>query len=391
MNNILKCCGYNEQDISIVRGEGDLIFDDKGRGYVDFEAGVWSASLGHAHPRVNAVIKAQADRIMHLGYQYRSPVVEEAAARVLDAVGIKEGKCIFLASGSESVEFGVQCIRRLRQQPQLLSLAGAYLAAYGSAGKRSAEEWYFIDWSGCTSCVRDKCGTDCSIFREIPFERIGGLVFEPGNTSGLVKLPPLKLVKALEAGVRKQGGLIMANEVTTGFGRTGKWFGYEHYELQPDIVSMGKSIGSGYPVSAVALKAETAYGLEQTGFRYAQSHQNDALGCAVAMEVIKVIKEEGMIERSAEIGCGFRDKLEQLAQVHDCIREVRGRGLMLALEFMEDKKQSLAWLHDRLFEEGFLTGYNITGNLLRFYPPLVIRESSIDGLLTKLDLLLEVS
>lgn len=389
MNNILKCCGYSEQDISIVRGEGEILYDEKGRGYIDFEAGVWSTALGHGHPRVNAAIKAQLDRIMHLGYQYRSPVVEEAAARVLDAVGINEGKCIFLASGSESVEFGVQCIRRLRQQPLLLSLTGAYLAAYGSAGKRSVEEWYFLDWSGCTSCVRDKCGTDCSIFRAIPFERIGGLVFEPGNSSGLVKLPPLKLVKALEAGVRNQGGLIMANEVTTGFGRTGKWFGYEHYELRPDIISMGKSIGSGYPVSAVALKAETAYGLEHIGFKYAQSHQNDALGCAVAAEVIKVIKEEGLIERGSVIGCNFREKLEQLAKAHDCIREVRGRGLMLAVEFKENKELSLVRLHDRLFEEGYLTGYNIAGNLLRFYPALVIRESSIDGLIAKLDLLLK--
>jgi len=389
MNRILNCCGYKEQDVNIVRGQGDCLYDDRGRKYIDFEAGVWSTSLGHCHPRINAVISSQLKQIMHLNYQYRSPIVEEAAAKVLDVAGLPEGKCIFLASGSESVEFGVQNIRRLVQKPLLLSLSGAYLAAYGSAGRRNIEEWYFFDWSGCKACSSGNVCTQCRLFGEIPFDRIGGFVFEPGNTSGQVKLPPLKLVKALQGVVRCNEGIVMANEVTTGFGRTGSWFGYEHYELAPDIIAMGKSIGSGYPVSAVAMKAEVACRLEDSGFRYAQSHQNDAMGCAVAAEVISVMKEEALIGRSAEIGLRFKEKLDRLAREHTRIKEVRGRGLMLALELTDDKDFSLLSLHDRLFQEGFLTGYNISGNLLRFYPALVIGESSIDALITKLDELLE--
>lgn len=389
MLNILKCCGYTEQEVNIIRGQGDCLYDDKGRKYIDFEAGVWSTALGHSHPQVNAAIKGQLDSIMHLGYQYRSPIVEEAAAGVLETVRISEGKCTFLGSGSEAVEFGVQGIRRLVQKPMLLSLAGAYLAAYGSAGRRSPEEWHFFDWGKCRSCEYDECSPDCSLFREIPFERIGGFVFEPGNSSGQVKLPPRKLVKAIEAKIRQQQGIVMANEVTTGFGRTGKWFGYEHYELQPDIIAMGKSMGNGYPVSAVAMKAEVSEGLENRGFKYAQSHQNDALGCAVAMEVIKVIKNEKLIDRSADVGDIFKKRLERLAAHHSCIREVRGRGLMLAVEFGADKDFSLESVHDMLFEGGFLTGYNTAGNLLRFYPALIIRESSIEDMLERLDEILK--
>lgn len=389
MYNILNCCGYKEQDVNIVRGQGDCLYDDKGRKYIDFEAGVWSTSLGHNNPRVSAAIRTQLEQIMHLGYQYRNPIVEEAAALVLDTAGIQEGKCTFLASGSEAVEFGVQIIRRLIQKPLLLSLNGAYLAAYGSAGRRSTGEWYFFDWSSCSCCSDCKSCAECHLFREIPIDSIGGFVFEPGNSSGQVRLPPFKLVKALEEAVRRQGGLVMANEVTTGFGRTGKWFGYEHYELAPDIIAMGKSIGSGYPVSAAAMKTEVAYRLESSGFRYAQSHQNDALGCAVAVEVIKVIKEEGLIVRSDQVGSRFREKLDKLAEKHDCIREIRGRGLMLALELRADKKLNLLELHDKLFLEGCLTGYNIAGNLLRFYPALVIENNSIDCLVEKLELLME--
>jgi acetylornithine/N-succinyldiaminopimelate aminotransferase len=385
MDKILKCCGYNEYEINIIRGQGDCLYDDQDRKYIDFEAGVWSTALGHSHPRVNLAIKRQTDQIIHLGYQYKNPIVEEAAVKVLETVQMSDGKCIFLGSGSESVEFGVQSIRRITQQPLLLSLAGSYLAAYGSAGRRSLEEWYLFDWSRCKDCVLDECSSDCCCFKEIPFERIGGLIFEPGNTSGQVKLPPKKLVKNLESTVREHHGVIMANEVTTGFGRTGKWFGYEHYDLQPDIIAMGKSMGNGYPVSAVAMRADIADRLESGGLRYAQSHQNDALGCAVATEVIKTIKEEDLIERGAEIGAKFKNKLEQLTKRHDCIKEVRGRGLMLAIEFKEDRHFSLPSVHRKLFEEGFLVGYNMTGNLLRFYPALIIKESSVENMIKRLD------
>ncbi|HYF75156.1 MAG TPA: aspartate aminotransferase family protein [Candidatus Nitrosocosmicus sp.] len=388
MDKVLKCNGYNAYDINIIRGQGDCLYDDQNRKYVDFEAGVWSTALGHSHLQINLAMKMQIDQIIHLGYHYKSPIVEEAAAKVLETVHIPDGKCIFLSSGSESVEFGVQSIRRITQQPLLLSLTGSYLAAYGSAGRRSLEEWYFFDWSQCKDCDLDQCSSKCCNFKEIPFERIGGLVFEPGNTSGQVKLPPKKLIKNLENTVRQNNGLIMANEVTTGFGRAGAWFGYEHYNLQPDIIAMGKSMGNGYPVSAVAMRADIADSLESSGFRYAQSHQNDALGCAVAIEVIKVIKKEDLIIRSAELGGKFKAKLEQLTKKHDCIKEVRGRGLMRAIEFKEDTHFSLLSVHRKLFEEGFLVGYNTAGNLLRFYPALIIQERSIENMVEGLNYIL---
>ncbi len=144
-------------------------------------------------------------------------------------------------------------------------------------------------------------------------------------------------------------------------------------------------MGNGYPVSAVAMRADIADRLESGGFRYAQSHQNDALGCAVTMEVMKVIKEEDLIGRSAEVGARFNGKLQQLAKRHNCIREVRGRGLMLAVEFNEDNHFSLSSVHRKLFERGFLVGYRTMGNLLRFYPGLIIKENGIDDMVENLD------
>lgn len=226
----------------------------------------------------------------------------------------------------------------------------------------------------------------CQHITEIPLERIGGLVFEPGNSSGLVKLPPKKLVKKLEFIVRQRNGLIVIDEVTTGFGRTGLWYGYQHYDIQPDIIAMGKGIGNGYPVSAVAIKRDIALKLEKENFRYAQSHQNDALGCAVAKEVITIIQQEDLVERSKILGARFLDGMKLLGQRYNYIKEVRGRGLMLALEFRSiDGDFSLAKVYGELVKKGFLVGYVPSYNLLRFYPALTIGDDDINNLLDELN------
>ncbi len=392
MNRVLRCSGYDLVKTDIVRGQDCDLVDVHGKWYIDFEAGVWCTALGHNHPRVNQTIRKQLEQISHIGYRVTNPLVEEAAEEVLSTVGLPSGKCVFLSSGSEAVEFGVQISRRLTGKPLLLTLSDSYLAAYGSAGRKSPQEWHCFDWSGCVACPRkDECDPHCTHLRQIPFEEIGGLVFEPGNSSGLVKLPPKQLVQTLAGGVKQRGGLVVVDEVTTGLGRTGEWCGFEHYGLQPDIVAIGKGLGNGYPVSAVAIAPDSAARLEESAFRYAQSHQNDPLGCAVAKEVIAVIREDGLVARSDEVGTHFLRELEHLAKRHDIVKEVRGRGLMIAMEFKDnDERFSLGAVFRELLERGFLVGYKPSARLLRFYPPLTITEEHIAKLLEYLDHILGV-
>lgn len=390
MSHILECSGYDFIKANIVRGQGCHLFDNDNNMYVDFEAGVWCTSLGHNHPRINKVIKSQIDQIAHLGFRYTNNIVEEAAVKVLETVGLTDGKCVFLSSGSEAVEFGVQMARRLTRQPMFITLSNSYLSAYGDAGKKSGEGWFTFDWSACNNCADLECDPYCRHLKEIPFEHIGGMVFEPGNSSGLVKLPPKKLVKTLEVIIKQWNGLIVVDEVTTGIGRTGSWYGFQHYSLEPDIIALGKGLGNGYPVSTVAMKNEVALRTETSNFRYAQSHQNDALACAVAKEVIDVIQEEGLIERSNIIGAKFLNELKLMRQRYNNIKEVRGRGLMLAVEFKNnDGAFSLASIYSKLLERGFLVGYKPAANLLRFYPALTINEHDIKSMLDVLDQFLE--
>jgi acetylornithine/N-succinyldiaminopimelate aminotransferase len=382
LDHILRCHEIIKTDFT--SGQNCYLYDSGGNKYIDFESGTWAAGLGHNHPRVNQKMEMQLKQITHLGTRYPSFLAEAAATDILDIVGMaSDGKCVFLSSGSEAVEFGVQAIRRITGKSLLLTFQNSFLASYGSAGRKESDEWSLLDWSTCDDIAPFAC------LDKIPFERIGGFAFEPGGSGiGFVHFPPGNLVREIVRRVRQAGGLILANEITTGMGRTGKWFGFQHYGIQPDIVAIGKGLGNGYPVSAVAMQPRVAEKLEAGGFHYAQSHQNDPLGCTVAREVIAVLREEHWIERGDQIGTYFLEGLKQLGGKYALIKEARGRGMLLALEFHPNDVFSVSWAYRALLENGYLVGYYPPGNILRFDPSLTIPKEDISLLLEDLDGLL---
>ncbi|MBE0686688.1 MAG: aspartate aminotransferase family protein [Anaerolineaceae bacterium] len=379
MSHILKCHDIAKTDF--IRAENCFLYDQHGRRYIDLESGIWCTAIGHSHPRISQVIAEQAPRLMHLGTRYPNAIVEETALAVLEISQIEEGKCIFLSSGSEAVEFGTQAIRKVTGRDLLLTFSNSYLAAYGSAGKKQEEEWFLFDWT-TLSTKKDPLA-------KIPFKEIGGFVFEPGGSgSGFIQFPPQQIVYEIANAVKQAGGLVMVNEITTGMGRTGKWFGFQHYDIQPDIVALGKGLGNGYPVSAVALHREVAKKLEESGLRYAQSHQNDPLGCSVAKVVIAILQEEKLVERGEELGRYFLSGLQCLAEKFPIVKDARGRGMLLGLEFQPHESFSVEDLYRALLEQGFLVGYYPAGKVLRMDPALTIERESIDQFLNCLDSIL---
>ncbi|MBN2246628.1 MAG: aspartate aminotransferase family protein [Candidatus Aminicenantes bacterium] len=382
MKHILKCHEIVKTDF--VHGENCYLFDGQGNRFIDFESGIWCTALGYSHPRINQIIHAQIDKVIHLGTRYPNILAEEAAIEILDIAGFDNGKCVFLSSGSEAVELGVQIARRCSERSSLLAFSNSYLAAFGSAGRKSSHEWFLFDWSACASENLSECS------KEIPFESIGAFVFEPGGSGlGFVKFPPEQLVQDISQRVKQEGGLLVANEVTTGMGRTGKWFGFQHYDIEPDIIALGKGLGNGYPVSAVVMRTDTAEKLEKSGFHYVQSHQNDPLGCAVAREVIAVLREENLIERGNAIGIFFLEGLNRLVEKYAVLREARGRGLLLGLEFFPHERITVEWVYHALLKRGFLAGYYPAGNVLRFDPALTVEKKDVSHLLACLDEILE--
>jgi acetylornithine aminotransferase len=378
MKHVLQCHDSVKDDI--VKGDNCFLYDRNGKRYLDFESGIWCAVVGHGHPRINKRIIEQISEIIHLGPKYTNHLAEEAAVTLLDTLPEKNGKCVFLSSGSEAVEFGVNIARLVTGKKVMLTLSESYLSAYGSAGTR-CDSWTAIDSDDCHRCKEIGCTSGCPNLKRIDFEQVAAFVFEPGSSFGRVRFPPERLIRLLVEKTRSAGGLLVVDEVTTGLGRTGKWYGFNHYDLEPDIIAFGKGLGNGYPVSAVTMKQQITGQLEKSGFRYVQSHQNDPLGCAIASEVVRTIQEDGLVDRSQKLGRKLIGHLQDLRDEFASIKEVRGRGLMAAMEFSRSKRISTAEsVAHEMLEKGFILGFSPEANLLRFLPPLILEQDEIDNL-----------
>ena len=387
MTHLLWYPGHELLLRDIVRAENCHLFDSQGRRYVDLESGVWCTSIGHGNPRVLRALADQTARIAHTGFGYSSGIVEDAAGDVLSLLGLEDGKCVFLCSGSEAVEYGVRVAQSVIDRPLLMTMADSYFGAYGSASRKGTDEWFCFDWAACAACRHSgECGEQCEHWAAIPYQRIGGFLFEPGSSSGLVRFPPEKLIRNIVGTVKKNGGLVLVNEVTTGVGRTGTWFGYQHYRISPDIVALGKGIGNGYPVSVTVIAPGVIDRLGDRPVKYAQSHQNDPLGAAVVREVIRVIREEGLIERGRDIAAVLQSGLEGIQARTGRIKEIRARGLMIALELEDDTECSFTIrTHRELVRRGFVLGRRPGVSVLRLDPALTIDLKDIEDFLGTLE------
>ena len=361
----------------IVRSKGCYQYDAEGRTYIDFESGVWCANIGHNHERLIHALENQLHESIHHGYRFSSYQAENLSQKLLQLTGFNTGSSVFLRSGSEAVNLAITIARHLTKRKKILKIEDTYLSAYGF-GSIAAENDLPV------SVKFD----DSKAVETIDFSEISALVLETGGASiAPVRFPSGDFVKKLIEATIQNKTYIIAEEVTTGIGRTGKWFGFQHYDIIPNMVVTGKGLGNGYPISAVTLDMQTTKAFEAAPFRYAQSHQNDPLGCAVAIEVIKTIEDEYLIQRCNETGSYFKGKLEQIAiNHHSKVKKIRARGLMLAIEFESDVDGEK--IADCLFDGGFIVGYK--ANALRFLPPFVIQKTDIDLMIQKLDELLRI-
>jgi acetylornithine/N-succinyldiaminopimelate aminotransferase len=306
---------------------------------------------------------------MHLGYKVNHALPARLSEKLLHLLNIPNGKSVFLSSGSEAVNLAITIAKENTGRENILTIGNSYLSAYGH-GRRGGDN---------PNLVRiDK--EDFGALKNLDFGSIATFVFEPGNFGGIIHLHSNEFVDEILRNCIQNDCLVIANDVTTGFGRTGKWFGFQHYNMVPDMVVTGKAMGNGYPVSAVSVQEKVWQEFEKKQIRYAQSHQNDPLGCAVGLEVIRLLSEGNLIRRSQESGNYFLNRLSGLADIKH-ITDVRGRGLMLAIEFQEGFDTTK--LFRQLFEAGILVG--IREQVLRFMPPLTIKNEEIDNLVRKLD------
>lgn len=372
MGNIYNCTGHELMIPNIVDSQGIYLFDEYGKRYMDLESGIWCTSIGHNNKQINDIIKKQIDSIMHAGFCYSNDILQESAKSVLSITNFEGGKCVFLCSGSEAIEITRQIAKHLTGKRKSMTLHDSYLGSYSSVINR-IEGWYIFNWEDCKNCnKKDNCDSYCALLQDIPKD-ISEFIFEPGSSSGFVRFPPKTMIQNITKIIRKNNGKIIANEVTTGIGRTGKWFGYNHYDIEPDMVAIGKGTGNGYPVSIAAINNKTMNELKIKPFKYSQSHQNDPLGAVIVREVIRIIKEDDLISKADEKGSKFFTMLRSLVD-KNLILDVRGRGLMFALDLANKNAGN------QIFNELIKKGYIICNreSLFRIDPPLNITEDEFE-------------
>ncbi len=383
MKNVYLCTGHELKIPNVVDSRGVYLFDEKGKRYMDLESGVWCVSVGHKNERVCRAISNQLDSLMHAGFCYGNQIVDESAKSVLDITGLIGGKCLFLCSGSEGIEVSRQIAKHLTGRRMSMTLHDSYLGSYGSVTDRT-RDWFILDWESCKTCAKsEQCDPMCEALQDIP-EDIADFLFEPGSSSGFVRFPPKALIQNIVTIVRNNGGKIIVNEVTTGVGRTGKWWGFQHYDMEPDMVAIGKGIGNGYPVSVAAISRGTVDELYAKPFKYAQSHQNDPMGAAVVQAVMQEIEENGLIAEAEQKGGRFLSQLQSLVD-HKIILDVRGRGMIFALDL--PSKELAEEIYSGLIEQGYIIGNR--GATFRIDPPLTLTEEEFDGFFSIFKTLIE--
>ena len=388
-SKILNTTGYDVFTTEVCKAEGCYVYDNLGKRYIDMEAGVWALPLGHCAPEINKAMHEQIDLMSHCGYKYGQKINETCAGKLLDILGFIDGKCVFLSSGSEAVEYGVQLAKSVNTKKKIMCLQNQYFSAYGCSSSAQENEWTTIEWNENDNRPIEMY--EDWLQKNVDFSEIGVFLFEPGNSCGFVKFPPFNLVAALYNICKKYNIIIVVDEVTTGVGRTGEWFGYMHYSISPDIVCMGKGLGNGYPVSAVVMTKDIADKVPSSGFHYAQSHQNDSLGCRVAYEVLCQIEKNQLLnsveEKASYLAKGYRKLNDNVP----AIVEVRNRGLLFCVELTPNiSENEMMILEKTLYERGFLVAVKPVQRVIRTYCPFIITTEMIDQYLAELESILKM-
>ncbi|NHJ26192.1 MAG: aspartate aminotransferase family protein [Candidatus Lokiarchaeota archaeon] len=374
------------EPILLNKAIGSWIWDIEGKKYLDCESGMWCVNLGHNHPKVIQAIKSQVDEIIHRNKNFLTPITLEAAEYLLKFFPNKYDKLTFLNSGTEAMEFGINFAQKVTKRKRVLSLQDSYLGAYGiaktlsytsSEGSQLKIPYPVCNLDNC-NCLQTYQPIIDRIFQNFLSE-IACFILEPVMVSGGIFRPCKEFIKYICTKVRQSGGLIMVDEVTTGMGRTGQKFGYEFYEIIPDVVILGKALGNGYPISAIITSSYFESKLSSSDLYHVQSHQLDPLGAAIVKSVVNVYIEEKIIERSKVKSQKIKHAL--LNMDNSFIKEIRSYGMIFGIHITSDKRRSsediILEIKNRLLNSGIIIGFNLRKDVLRLLPPLNIQDSEI--------------
>ncbi len=390
--------------------EGCCVRVSDGRELLDLASGQLSVLLGHSHPRIVAAAQSQAARVVHLGNRFFGTATLDAVEQIVSVCPPGMSRVILCSTGTEANEMAVRIARAATGKLELVGLSKGY---YGCSHLMLSLSDYvgFIKGTGvrspgvhrlpapdCLHCSlglsHPECGLQCLTLGAEMLDKestgsIAAFMVEPVLGSGGVIVPPRGYLEGVAALCRKYGALLIADEAQTGLCRTGKWWGMEHSGVVPDIIVASKGLGNGFPVAAVVTRADIEQKCINAPLANMSSHSFDPFGAAIAAEVIRTLKEEGIALRATEMGTFMLQRLEWLAGRHRILAHARGCGLMLGLDVVgkdgkPDAMTSLA-LEAECLMRGVIVGYSAMSGVVRILPPAVITREQVERAVEVLD------
>jgi 4-aminobutyrate aminotransferase len=399
-------------------GRGTEVWDVDGNRFLDFAAGIAVVSTGHSHPKVVEAIKEQADKFLHISSDFYHIKWVELGERLNEIAPFLDNAVSFMTnSGTESVEAAIKLARHYTGRTEFIGFLGAFHgrtmgAVTFTASKPVYHRYFYPLLNGVTHVpfpdpyrpiLQQLDGEDYgeTIVRYIeeqiighllPADNIAGILVEPIQGEGGYIVPPPKFFPALRELCDKYGILLIVDEVQSGMGRTGKWWAIEHWDVEPDIVCAAKGIASGLPMGAMIAKE---YIMNWPKGSHGNTFGGNPLACAAALATIDLIEQE-YLQNAVDMGNYIMDALEELMVRHPQIGDVRGKGLMIGIEFVQDRdsKQPAEKFRDLIVDNAFKRGLMLLGcgkSTIRIAPPLCVTKSEADEALEILDESITVS
>jgi predicted acetylornithine/succinylornithine family transaminase len=384
---------YKQQPVVMARGEGCYLWDVAGNRYLDMTSGIAVSLLGHGHPVLVKAIADQAQRLIHTSNLYFiEQQIKLADKLVSRSFSPDDGQIFFCNSGAEANEAALKLARRLQhvvcgrpERIELVACEGSFHGRTFATVALTGQEKYRAGIGPLVEPVRFMPFGEIAAAREVITDRTCAIIIEPVQGEGGVRQPPPGYLAALREHCSKTGTVLIFDEVQTGVGRTGTFFGYEHDGVAPDVVTLAKGLAGGVPIGAMIARPEVARGFEPGV--HASTFGGNALAASAALAVLEVIESEHLLERVKGAGQRLGAGLEALAAkgvARGRAYEARGRGLLRGLSLGHDA----APLVGKCREKGLLLSV-AGGTVLRFVPPLIVSDEQIDSSLEILGAVLE--
>jgi len=372
---------FSKKPVVFTKGKGALLWDIDGREYLDCATSYGVALLGHCHPKVVAAVKAQAEELITCHSCYYNDKRAEFIEKLVKITPKGLDKAFLSNSGAESVECAIKLARKYTGKPEIIALMGAFHGKTMGALSATWDKKYREPFMPLIPEIKHVAPDNAEKIREAITDKTAAVLMEPIRGEGGVRVPPEGYLQAVREICDEKNVLLMFDEVQTSFGRTGKLFGCQNWNVTPDVMCLAKPFAGGLPIGITVAKENVMSALKLG--EHSTTFSGSPLVCAAGCAAIDALLEEKLVDKAATNGKYFKSQLEALEAKHKIIKEVRGLGLMLGVELRYDVLNVIL----KALGKGVLV-LDAGRTVVRLLPPLVIEKAQIDKAIAVLDTIL---